>query len=462
MAITVISKPEGLCFSGNLPKINVQSDGDLRMQLLAGIKVLLDETYTPDFDGLVNIDIADIVNHELTFTFPADNVYVQQNIMKNFVLKIDDSSYNFSAVRCGIKDFSGTPEIFLTKNFLTWQPKMKNITLQQSEYLTYFATQTCWLYFTAYFADGTKQNISVAQMTANNVYTVNINTLLNSLPKKSVKAEAAVCATNSIDADKISKYQYYTIVPELPDEQYFLFENSLGGLDTVRCTGEINHAPEFTRETALMGDAERTFFTEKKDIKTQTTGWLTRYDAAWLHDFFISKRIYLLENDKIKPVVIDEVTAETSSKENLISFEFTYRPAESSDYLIIYEKLTEYIAATFIYPVCQLIAEVIAYISAGYANPVCQLVEVTTTYPSAEYASPVCQLVEVTTTYPSAEYANAVCQVIDDSISYVSAEFTNPVCQQTEELLPDGIKLGINLKRSILTVMIWAYFHVFM
>ncbi|MDR2064157.1 MAG: hypothetical protein LBP85_00375, partial [Prevotellaceae bacterium] len=139
--------------------------------------------------------------------------------------------------------------------------------------------------------------------------------------------------TDSPDSELLSKYQYYNIIKKLPDEQYFLFENSLGGIDTVRCTGEIKHSPKFTRETALMGDTERTFFAEKSDIKTQTTGWLTKYEAAWLHDFFMSHKIYLFENGAFNPVVIDEVTAETSSKDDLLSFEFKYRPAESSDYL---------------------------------------------------------------------------------------------------------------------------------
>ncbi|MDR2126953.1 MAG: hypothetical protein LBP63_09000 [Prevotellaceae bacterium] len=78
---------------------------------------------------------------------------------------------------------------------------------------------------------------------------------------------------------------------------------------------------------------ERTFFTEKKDIRKQNTGWITKYEADWMRDFFMSKKIYLFENNELNPIVIDEVTAETSTQKNLIAFEFTYRPAEMSDYL---------------------------------------------------------------------------------------------------------------------------------
>ncbi|MDR1551868.1 MAG: hypothetical protein LBS69_00170 [Prevotellaceae bacterium] len=426
MATTVISKPEGLCFSGNLPKVKVESDAEVRVQLLAGSNTLLDETYTPDFDNLVSLDISDVIINELTFTVPNADVFLQQNIRKDFVLKINTGSYNFAAIRCGIKDFGDSAGNFLRKNFLTWQPKMKKISRDQPEYLTYHATQASYFYITAYFADGTKDDISVAAMTANNVYTVNIGNKLKSLPKPAVKAEAVVCATNSISAAKISKYQYYSIVPPARMEQNFLFENSLGGMDTVRCTGELEHSPEFTRETAVMGDIERTFFAEKSDIKTQTTDWLTRYDAAWLHDFFMSKRIYLFDNDKYNAVVIDEVTAETSSKKDLRSYEFTYRPAESSDYMMIYEKMTEYTSASYTSPVCQRIDEIITFVS-------------------AEWVSPTCQKIEQTISYTSAEWTEPTCQKFDNSVSYTSAEWTEPVCQQEEVIT--GIPLILELKK---------------
>ncbi|MDR2064938.1 MAG: hypothetical protein LBP85_04435 [Prevotellaceae bacterium] len=45
--ITVISRPLGLCFAGNLPKLVLESAEDVRIQLFVGSRILLDETYTP-------------------------------------------------------------------------------------------------------------------------------------------------------------------------------------------------------------------------------------------------------------------------------------------------------------------------------------------------------------------------------------------------------------------------------
>jgi hypothetical protein len=333
MSATVISKPEGLCLSGNLPKVVIESEADVRIQLLAGTKQLIDETYMPDFDNRVSLDIADIVINELGFNINALNVFQQTDIIKTFTLIIDYDTYNFSALRAGVRELTLTPAAFLTRNFLTLQPSEKIITDEQPEWLTYFATQTCYAFITAYFADGTKQTVKISNLQQNTCVTINVNRFINNFNDKPRQAEIFVTATDNAENEKISKFQYYKIVDKQPYEQYFCFENSLGGIDTLRCSGEIKHTPEFIAETALMGDTERTFFTDKKDIRQQNTGWLTWQASTWLHDFFASHKCYIFNRSKLQQVVIDEVTAETSTKENMKAFEFSYRPAVASMYL---------------------------------------------------------------------------------------------------------------------------------
>ncbi|MDR3286675.1 MAG: hypothetical protein LBT27_04465 [Prevotellaceae bacterium] len=330
---TIISKPEGLCLSGNLPKVIIESEDDVRVQVLAGTKQLIDETYTPDFDNRVALDISDIIINELIFTVPNLNIITQTNLLKTFALHINNSVYNFSALRTGVRDLSLAPVAFLTKNFLTWQERQKIITDTQPEYLTYFATKNCYAFITAYFADGTNQTVKITNLQANICVTINVNYFINNFSEKPQQAEIFITAADDPDSEIISKYQYYKIVQKLPDEQYFLFENSLGGIDTLRCTGDVKHTPEFTSETALMSDTERTFFIDKKDIRTQNTGNITYENAAWMQDFFAAKNRYLFAEAKLQPIIIDEVTAETSIKNRIKSFEFSYRPAVASMYL---------------------------------------------------------------------------------------------------------------------------------
>ncbi|MDR2065147.1 MAG: hypothetical protein LBP85_05515 [Prevotellaceae bacterium] len=242
--ITVISRPQGLCFAGNLPKLVLESAEDVRIQLYAGSQILLDETYTPDFDSRVTVDFKDIIINELFLKIPDSNLFFQSDTVKEFTIDINEgiATIEFDVLRADVKNLSQSPEIFSLKNFLTWQPKMKNITAEQPEYLTHYANynaaQTRFMYAKAYFAGGATQNIRIGELSADFAYTVNINAIIKNLENIPEKLEVAIFKTDSPNVELLPKYQYYSIINKLPDEQYFLFENSLGGIDTVRCTGE--------------------------------------------------------------------------------------------------------------------------------------------------------------------------------------------------------------------------------
>ena len=70
------------------------------------------------------------------------------------------------------------------------------------------------------------------------------------------------------------------------DEQWYLFENSLGGLDTFRATGTNNLNAEHEHKIAEFGDVREEYQvdTERKYVKN--TGYLDEYFRHWLLDFF--------------------------------------------------------------------------------------------------------------------------------------------------------------------------------
>jgi hypothetical protein len=335
MAITIISCPSGLCLAGNLPKLTFTADADVRIRLLDGNKTLLDETYTPDFSNTISLDLSEVVHNALTFTLPAAGLFVQPELVRTFTLLLDNSTYNFTAIRTGVKRLNVEPSVFLAKNFLTWQPQTKEVIAVQPEWLTYYASQTCHLYVRAEVYNNNIRSKKIADFAAGNAYTVNTSveriTALVGYPP--ARYDIYVVATDSPSGPRLSNIQQYIVVGPTPNEQFFCFQNSLGGIDTVRCTGEAKHTPEYTPSTALFNEVEDTYHIEKKDLKAQNTGWLRKDTAAWLNDFFASKQRYKYEDGALQPVVIDEVTAETSTAEDLIAFEFTYRESTASTYL---------------------------------------------------------------------------------------------------------------------------------
>ena len=413
--INIISRPQGLCFSGNLPKLILESDNDVRITLACHTKKILDEIYTPDFDNRISIDISEFITNELSFDMPNSDVFEQQNIRKEFVIDLYDSdntgiaTIEFVALRAGVNNLPISPELFAAQNFLTWQPHLKTITASQPEWLTVFAVysvaQSCFVYAKAHFENGTTEDIRVAELPTTvdkAVYTLDINSIIKNLTATPTGLDVAIFKTDSPAGEKLSRTQQYKIVKPLLYEKYFLFENSLGGIDTVRCTGAQKAHPEYTPEHAIMRRVERTFFIDKKNKKTQNTGWLLRDAAAWLQDFFISKSKSIIEDDMIKSIVVDECMAETSTVEDLISFEFTYRPAEASSYLRMSGDDIVSFSATWITPTCQKTDDVLpTTYSAEWTTPTCQKQEVPTY--SAEWITPTCQKTQSVVPLPSIE-----------------------------------------------------------
>jgi hypothetical protein len=80
MAISIISRPQGLCLSGNIPKLVLESIEDVRIRLYLGSKTVLDEIYSPDFEHRIRLDISDIVINELYFTMPGSDIFIQPNV----------------------------------------------------------------------------------------------------------------------------------------------------------------------------------------------------------------------------------------------------------------------------------------------------------------------------------------------------------------------------------------------
>ena len=349
--MNILSIPSGLCLSGNLPKLRLQAGSDVRIRLTLNSQFstlnLLDETYTPDFSGNIALDLSELVHDALAFTFPDAEVFIQPELVKTFTLLLDDDSHEFTAIRAGVKDLSGTPEDFLMQNFLTAQEQFKQVTAGQPEWLTYYALQDSYLYITAYSRNHS-EHIRLAALEQGKAYTINMQfDRLAALCQQQPEIIAAyTVATDSPYGQRLSCKQYYKCINS-STHQLFCFENSLGGLDALRCTGEAKTTPEYTPATAIINDRETAYRIDKKDVRAQNTGWLSKQAARWLQDMFVSRKTYILENNRWLPIILDEnPAAETSTREDLTAFEFTCRPAEDKPYLAI-QRIEETVSATW-------------------------------------------------------------------------------------------------------------------
>ena len=302
--------------------------------LKKGTATLLEQSYEPGPDKMVTIDVREVVESQLSYTLDtAQEIYSQNTIFADFTATIDGTSHSFRAIRCGIADLADTPGNWLKSHFLTWQPKIKEVTYYSPEWLTYYAISDCTVKAKATFPDKSSSTTSLKGMTAGECVTLNLQYAIvaklfgNKYPSYlEVYAEAG--------GARLSVSQFYKFTDiHSEDEQWFLFENSLGGMDTFRAHGVNRLQAEHGHLIAELGEnlSEYDVETDRKFVKN--TGFLDDYSRRWLLDFFPSRAKYIYEASMIRRIIVTERDATYTSNDLPSSYTFTYRLSEISRYL---------------------------------------------------------------------------------------------------------------------------------
>lgn len=302
--------------------------------LKKGTATLLEQSYEPGPDKMVTIDVREVVESQLSYTLDtAQEIYSQNTIFADFTATIDGTSHSFRAIRCGIADLADTPGNWLKSHFLTWQPKVKEVTYYSPEWLTYYAISDCTVKAKATFPDNSSSTTSLKGMTAGECVTLNLQYAIvaklfgNKYPSYlEVYAEAG--------GARLSVSQFYKFTDiHSEDEQWFLFENSLGGMDTFRAHGVNRLQAEHGHLIAELDEnlSEYNVETDRKFVKN--TGFLDDYSRRWLLDFFPSRAKYIYEASMIRRIIVTESDATYTSNDLPSSYTFTYRLSEISRYL---------------------------------------------------------------------------------------------------------------------------------
>ena len=331
---TIIDKPDTLSLSGNMRRFVLGAKEAVSFILKKGTATLLEQSYEPGPDKMVTIDVREVVESQLSYTLDtAQEIYSQNTIFADFTATIDGTSHSFRAIRCGIADLADTPGNWLKSHFLTWQPKIKEVTYYSPEWLTYYAISDCTVKAKATFPDNSSSTTSLKGMTAGECVTLNLQYAIvaklfgNKYPSYlEVYAEAG--------GARLSVSQFYKFTDiHSEDEQWFLFENSLGGMDTFRAHGVNRLQAEHGHLIAELGEnlSEYDVETDRKFVKN--TGFLDDYSRRWLLDFFPSRAKYIYEASMIRRIIVTESDATYTSNDLPSSYTFTYRLSEISRYL---------------------------------------------------------------------------------------------------------------------------------
>lgn len=330
--MNIIQQPDNLSLSQNLRPFLIGTVEAVSFELKKGTVTLLSQRYEPGENGLVEIDIRDVVHSQLSYRLlQSGEVYEQPSLTSDFTAVIDNNNIvTFRVVRGGVDRFADTATNFLTQNWLTWQPTVKTVTYYSPEFLTYYAVQACTVKLKAYYSETENETISVVSFDAGKAYTLPLQyaTVARLLGNK-LPGYYDVW-TESADGQRLTYIQRYVASPARSrSEEWILFENSLGGLDTFRAYGVNALNAKHTHNIAELDKESNEYRVDTDRLYTKNTGYLSPEESRWLLDFFPSVHKYIYISSYLRAIVVTESQAKQDLKKEPASYSFTYKYADS-------------------------------------------------------------------------------------------------------------------------------------
>lgn len=342
----IIIKPDNISLVGSMKRIVLSSEQEVIFILsyAENNAPIVQHTYTPDSHNRIEINLEDVIAPLLYFELQdIESAYLQNHIARDFKVTIryegeKTKAFTFTAIRAGVDRLADSAENFLKGNFLTWQPTVKPVTYNTPEFLTYYALTEgfvkCVGYYEGRLMGAVKGDVKVlANLQKDKAQTIPVQyaimaKLFGFLPQYyDVWVE-------DVEGKRLTYIQrYYASDIRSEEEQWVLFENSLGGIDTFRAYGDATFTAKHTHNIAeIENDAEEYRVDTAREYR-KNTGHLNREERQWLLDFFPSLGKYIYIDNYVRRIVVTDSEASYEAKELPSNFNFTFKFADARPYL---------------------------------------------------------------------------------------------------------------------------------
>ena len=343
----IILKPDSLSLTGSMNHFIISSTQEITFVLkyADSNEIIVQHTYTPNKAKRIEIDLENIVTPLLSFQLQeSTTIYRQPNIAREFLVNlIEDKtaakeSWQFTVLRAGIDNFADTASDWLKRNFLTWQPTVKPVTYYTPEFLSYYAVEDCVAKCRAYIEENgsyVQTDIELGNLSHGKVWTMPMQygVIAGKLSKMPSYYDVWVEDAAGTRLTYIQRYYASDIRSE--EEQWVLFENSLGGIDTFRAYGDAENTAKHTHNVAeIENDSEEYRVDTVREYK-KNTGFLSKEERKWLLDFFPSLGKFLYTGNYVRRIVVTESDVSWQTKDLPSSYTFTYKYADARPYLNI-------------------------------------------------------------------------------------------------------------------------------
>ena len=348
--IQVLLYPDALSMVGSMNAFEIfstsKADVVFALRYKGSSANIVQHTYTPNDKNRITLSVKDIILPLLSFEVKdSSEPYAQPNIMKSFVATLYEvgsegskKEFTFSVIRAGVDRLSDSATNFLKNNFLTWQPQVKAVTYYSPEFLTYYATATSVMKCKAYMWNGTayeeKEVVLMNHMNAGTVYTVPVQYAI--IAKKiggSIQPSYYDIWVEQ-DGKRVTYVQrYYASDMKSEEEEWFLFENSLGGVDCFRAYGNSENTAEHTHNVAEIEEDSEEYRVDTTRKFKKNTGFLDKKERLWMLDFFPSLGKYVYHGNSLRKITVTESDVNYEAKELPSNYTFTYKYSDARPYL---------------------------------------------------------------------------------------------------------------------------------
>ena len=343
----IILKPDSLSLTGSMNHFIISSTQEVTfiLKYADSNEIIVQHTYTPNKAKRIEIDLENIVTPLLSFQLQeSTTIYRQPNIAREFLVNlIEDKtavqeSWQFTVLRAGIDNFADTALSWLKRNFLTWQPTVKPVTYYTPEFLSYYAVEDCVAKCRAYIEENgsyVQSDLELGSLSHGKVWTMPMQygVIAGKLGKMPSYYDVWVEDAAGTRLTYIQRYYASDIRSE--EEQWVLFENSLGGIDTFRAYGDAENTAKHTHNVAeIENDSEEYRVDTVREYK-KNTGFLSKEERKWLLDFFPSLGKFLYTGNYVRRIVVTESDVSWQTKDLPSSYTFTYKYADARPYLNI-------------------------------------------------------------------------------------------------------------------------------
>ena len=331
----IIQQPDALSLSGNLKKLKVRVSEAITLQLSTGDSTILEQRYEPNTAGDIEIDLRQVVEDRLSYDLrEASAAYEQAALAATFTATIGSTAITFRVVKGGVYKLQDSATNFLTQNFMTWQPTEKRVSYYTPEFLTYYATVAATVKLKAYFNNGgtvTSSTITLASLSAGKAYTIPLQySLVSGLLGNELPAWYDVWVENGSGTRLTYVQRYVADNARSREEDWILWENSLGGLDTLRAYGPLALSFRHDHQEAAIGTESQEYRVDADRLYTKDTGKLSRDEARWVLDFFPSTAKYIYLDQAIQSIVVTDSTASGKPRTEPVSYSFTFKLSDTA------------------------------------------------------------------------------------------------------------------------------------